>query len=224
MMETFCAAANIKALMQRPDMPNVLKEAEEILKRCCTPYGGQDFVTDMNIFEGTGSDAQQWSIEGGAHTASIPDELQYAWAAVGNTKPLQRITMHKRYSVGGMQYATRKHSNHDCFVFIASKGQAKRVPGVIEYIFSVPFPDNQHSHFIAIRRNLPVPEKIIDPFLVYEDFGAQLWSSEYGQDLDIITLRDDPLCHAILMTWEDGILVMKPLDKVRPDRAMNMLD
>jgi hypothetical protein len=178
----------------------------------------------MNIFTGAGSDAQQWSIEGGADTASISDELQYAWAAAGNTKPLQRITMHKRYSVGGMQYATRKHSNRDCFAFIASKGQARRVPGVIEYIFSVPFPNDQHSHFIAIRRNLPVPEKIIDPFLAYEDFGAQLWSNEYRKDMDIVTLRDDPLCHAISMAWEDGILVMKPLDKVSPGPAMNVSD
>ncbi|KAF8837229.1 hypothetical protein BDN67DRAFT_877041, partial [Paxillus ammoniavirescens] len=46
MLETFCAAANIKALMQRCDVP-ILKEAEEMLKHCCTPYSGQDFVTDM---------------------------------------------------------------------------------------------------------------------------------------------------------------------------------
>ncbi|KIJ04550.1 hypothetical protein PAXINDRAFT_22156 [Paxillus involutus ATCC 200175] len=211
MLETFCAAANIKALMQRCDVP-ILKEAEEILKHCCTPYGGQDFVTDMNIFAGAESDAQQWSIEGGAHTTSIPDELRCAWATGGNTKPLQKITTYKCYSVGGIQYATRRHSNRDCFVFFTPNRQAQRVPGVIEYIFSAPFSDNEHSYFIAIQRNLPVPEKVVDPFLGYEDFGAQLWSNEYGEHLEIVTSRD-LLCHAISMTWEDDILVMKPLDK-----------
>ncbi|KIJ09588.1 hypothetical protein PAXINDRAFT_17320 [Paxillus involutus ATCC 200175] len=182
MLETFCAAANIKALMQRCNVP-ILKEAEEILKHCCTPYGGQDFVTDMNIFAGAESDAQQWSIEGGTHTTSIPDELRCAWATGGNTEPLQKITMYKRYSVGGIQYVTPRHSNRDCFVFFTPNRQAQRVP-----------------------------EKVVDPFLGYEDFGAQLWSNEYGEHLEIVTSRD-LLCHAISMTWEDDILVMKPLDK-----------
>ncbi|KIK82133.1 hypothetical protein PAXRUDRAFT_154483 [Paxillus rubicundulus Ve08.2h10] len=181
MLEMFCAAANIKALMQRCDVP-ILKEAEEMLKHCCTPYGSQDFVTDMNIFAGAESDTRQWSIEGSTHTTSIPDELRCTWATGSNTEPLQKIMTYKHYSMGGIQYATCWHSNCDCFVFFTPNLQAQ------------------------------LPEKVIDPFLGYEDFSAQLWSNEYGEHLEIIT-SCDLLCHAISMTWEDGILVMKLLDK-----------
>ena len=220
MLETFCTAANVKVLMQQPDAPKVLKEAEEILKRCCIPYGGQGLITDMNILAGTESDVQ-WSIEGNGHMTSIPDELQFAWAEMGGAKPLRQITVYKRYSTGGIHYVTRRHSHRDCYVFFAPTGQAKCVPGVIEYIFSTPLPGNEHSHFAAIRRNLPVPEEIVDPFRGYEDFGTQLWGSEHELDLEIITLGNEPLYHAIMMPWEDSILAMKLLDKVSSVQAVD---
>ncbi|KIK74382.1 hypothetical protein PAXRUDRAFT_175871, partial [Paxillus rubicundulus Ve08.2h10] len=177
-----------------------------------TPYGGQDFMTDMNIFAGAESDAQQWSIEGGVHTTSIPDELQCVWAPGGNTELLQKIMMYKCYSMGGIQYVMHRHFNCNCFIFFTPNWQAQCVPGVIEYIISAPLLDNEHAYFITIQRNLLVPEKVINPFLGYEGFSAQLQSNEYGEHLEILT-PCNLLCHAIYMTWEDGILVMKLLDK-----------
>jgi hypothetical protein len=54
----------------------------------------------------------------------------------------------------------------------------------------------------------------LDPFPAYKDFGAGLWSDEYATDLEVVPLVGNIFCHAISMPWEDGVVVMKPLDKV----------
>ncbi|KAG2752860.1 hypothetical protein P692DRAFT_201693907, partial [Suillus brevipes Sb2] len=40
MLETFCAAANVKAMMQSPTGPVILQEAAKILGQCCDPFTG----------------------------------------------------------------------------------------------------------------------------------------------------------------------------------------
>ncbi|KAG1863245.1 hypothetical protein DFJ58DRAFT_715176 [Suillus subalutaceus] len=38
MLETFCTAAHIKAMLQEPGAPDVLNKAAEILQQCCAPF------------------------------------------------------------------------------------------------------------------------------------------------------------------------------------------
>ena len=48
MLETFCAAASVKAMLQEPGAPDVVNKAVEILQRCCPPFT-EGFRTDIGI-------------------------------------------------------------------------------------------------------------------------------------------------------------------------------
>ena len=49
MLETFCAAARVKAMLNEPGVPDVLNKAMEILGRCCAPFAEGEFRTDTGI-------------------------------------------------------------------------------------------------------------------------------------------------------------------------------
>ena len=87
-------------------------------------------------------------------------------------------------------------------------------PGRIDLIFGVVSADRREEHFAVVRRNLPIPEGMEDPFRSYTDFGAGLWKEDYVEDLHIVPLVQGEICHAISMPWVDGILVIKPLNRV----------
>jgi len=53
-----------------------------------------------------------------------------------------------------------------------------------------------------------------DPFRSYTDFGASLWKEDYAKDLRVVPLLQGEICHVISMPWVDGILVIKPLNRV----------
>ena len=53
-----------------------------------------------------------------------------------------------------------------------------------------------------------------DPFRSYTDFRAGLWKEDYAEDLHVVPLVQAEICHAISMPWVDGILVIKPLNRV----------
>jgi hypothetical protein len=49
MLETFCATASAKAMLQEPGAPYVVNKAAEILQRCCAPFTEEIFHTDTGI-------------------------------------------------------------------------------------------------------------------------------------------------------------------------------
>ncbi|KAG2148241.1 uncharacterized protein EDB93DRAFT_1085087 [Suillus bovinus] len=49
MLETFCAATNIKAMVQDPTGPAILNEAMTILGQYCDPFTGGNIHTKMDI-------------------------------------------------------------------------------------------------------------------------------------------------------------------------------
>jgi hypothetical protein len=87
------------------------------------------------------------------------------------------------------------------------------VPGVIEYIFSTGEEDQQKYYF-ALRRNIPLVAEHQDPFQLYGDFGAELWSSTHSQHLDIVPVSTSRICHSISMKWGETDVVLKPLNRV----------
>jgi len=123
-----------------------------------------------------------------------------------------KIVAYRCCRLSGIQFATHQASRRDCYVFFKN-GEILR-PGKIDLIFGVMSADRREGHFAAVRSNLPIPEGMEDPFRSYADFGASLWKEDYAKDLCIAPLLQGEICHAISMPWVDGILVIKPLNRV----------
>ncbi|KAF8833831.1 hypothetical protein BDN67DRAFT_985763 [Paxillus ammoniavirescens] len=133
-----------------------------------------------------------------------------------------QLDMFSRCTVSSIKYGTREATRTDCNIFFDESG-GRLVPGVIEYIFAIRSVNGKPKHFIATRRNLPVPDLMTDPFKAYKDFGAGLWKDEHATELNIISLTEGTFCHTISMPWLDGILVMKPLNRWRNEGWRNLL-
>jgi hypothetical protein len=211
MLETFCAAARVKAMLQEPGAPDVFNKAADILQRCCAPFAEEAFRTDTGILQ-TATEP----IPGVSHIeaniikttiSEVRDTLEKAGTQLpGN----DHITEYKRLNIAGLQYCSRNYSQADSRVFFKNTSE-KIVPGVIEHMFSVG--GQQRVYYVAVRCYLPVAAGYQDPFLGYSDFGAQIWSCALNSQLDIVPVCKSKICHTISMPWGTE-LVLKAMNRV----------
>ena len=68
------------------------------------------------------------------------------------------------------------------------------------------------NYTIAVQRYKEVIHDFSNPFKRFEDFGAGLWSKHLGE-VEIIKPTDN-VCHGIMRHWDNGLLVMRPLNRV----------
>ncbi|KIJ21301.1 hypothetical protein PAXINDRAFT_29888, partial [Paxillus involutus ATCC 200175] len=65
MLVMFCATAKVKVLMQHPEAPKVVRDANNILHQCCGTLSWEAFATDVKILNAVsdGIDVLKWSID-----------------------------------------------------------------------------------------------------------------------------------------------------------------
>ncbi|KAG1895988.1 uncharacterized protein F5891DRAFT_959320 [Suillus fuscotomentosus] len=217
MLETFCAAAKVKAIIQDPGAPNVIIKAAEILQQCCAPFAGEGFHTDTGVLR-TVTDSDPYVSHDNANIIKTPisDVLRYTWE---NTRThmhgSEPITEYKQLNVAGLQYCSRNYSTSDSCVFFKNTS-GNCVPGVVEHMMSTG-QDHNRVYYIAVRCYLPVIAGYQDPFSVYGDFGAQIWSCASSNQLEIVPVCGSRMCHGILMNWGSSELVLKPMNRVSFD-------
>ena len=213
MLETFCAAASVKAMLQEPGAPDVVKRAVEILQRCCAPFA-EEFRTDAGILRTTTELIPYVSHDDtNIIKAPISDVLRHTLDKAGTQlNGNNRIMEYKGLTIGGLKYYSCNYSAPDSCVFF-QKTSEEYAPGVIEHMFSVG-QDHDRVYYIAIRGYLPVPEGYEDPFLAYSDFGAQIWSRAYSSQLAIVPVCTSELCHAVSMHRGTSELVLKAMNRV----------
>jgi hypothetical protein len=118
----------------------------------------------------------------------------------------------------GLQYASYDATQWDSIIFFQPKPGSSLIPGTIRKIFSIPIKDpgntvSTQSRFLAMHRYENTPDNVEDPFCRYPGFGALLWSQNVSKQVEIVDLSWK-FCHGICRNWQEGILVLKPLDKV----------
>lgn len=80
MLETFCTAANVKAIIQDPGAPDVIIKATEILQQCCVPFAGKGFRTDTGILHTVmDSDPYVWHDNANIIKTPVSNVLRYTW-------------------------------------------------------------------------------------------------------------------------------------------------
>ena len=73
---------------------------------------------------------------------------------------------------------------------------------------------NQEVFVLSIQPRKPAPAYITNPFACYPDFGAQLWSTEFEEEIVCIPATQ-PICHSKSRTWVTGAaVVLKPISSV----------
>jgi hypothetical protein len=130
--------------------------------------------------------------------------------------PQQQAILHPRHTIRGLQYTDYKVGNRECTIFFRTNS-GPLVPGRIRQIFSIPRQDQDDidgEHiFIAVQRYEPLKNEVNDPFKRFEDFGAALWANTKGE-VEII-LAAEVVCHANMRKWDDDVVVLRPLNRVR---------
>jgi hypothetical protein len=230
MLESFCAAANIKAFLQRPDCPSILQK--------CIPFleMGQDkdiqgtLMTDISTLS-LGTVASSKKLEHGdidwkkrkpldsdeyEVLTSLSDTL---CTEIKNWSTPTEAFFHERYTIQGIEYANFHISKQLATVFFQPMHCVDLVPGVIRHIFSIQCPNTTsrlytEHFFLVIHRYLPTKEPLkagrldLDP-----NFGASLWSVAMAKTPDIIP-TSHRVYHAIMRQWNSEMNILKPLNKV----------
>ena len=214
MLLNFCAGAKVKAILQHPEATAIVQRASAILQKCTDTQGGTAFDSDMRLLHEISVKNDQSNLDTHHATEEIPMPAYMVGMLMATEINCEesKIAAYRRCRLSGIQFATHQASRRDCYIFFKD-GEFLR-PGRINLIFGVTSADRREEHFAVVRRNLPVPEGMEDPFRSYADFGAGLWKEDYAEDLRIVPLVQGEICHAISMPWVDGILVIKPLNRV----------
>lgn len=131
--------------------------------------------------------------------------------------------IHPQYTIRGLQYAEmngggKNTGGRNSIVYFRPTSEATSVPGLVRKIFSVPKRNqdgvDEQAVFLAVHRYQTLPDAagVQNPFLQYEAFGAQLWCNTLGS-VEVIT-PEQVICHGNRRRWQDGIIVLRPNDRV----------
>jgi hypothetical protein len=212
MMETYCAASNLRGFLRQPECPDALKTCGPILERC--------FYNDSR---GTLRSETRSASETGVLPVEIPSKMKKAveispeirLALDTHLRPEGRrggshIVMHPRCKIQGLQYSTRHATRRDSIIYFRPSKGAECVPGVIREIFTLP--DSHDEVFLAVHRYLPWSGGL-DPFVKWPDFGANLWSKDEREVVEVIKSSQD-ISHANQREWGPDTYVMKNMSRV----------
>src|SRR5277367_6373891 len=119
---------------------------------------------------------------------------------------------HEQLDIGGKLFVTKNQSHSSAEVFFKPLDGKDLLPGVMTAIVSIE--DGDHEVFVlAIQPRKPAPAYIKNPFARYPDFGAQLWSTEFEEEIVCIP-PTHPICHSESRTWVTGVVVLKAISSV----------
>jgi hypothetical protein len=224
MMESFCAAGNFKALLQRTDLP-VFKKCEIVIQRATREgpkpmpptFLGDPHLNHSDCRPNTKNQTNKMKPLGSRVMSALKAKQDTLCADIEGWLPPEKAFFHQRYSVHDAVYSTNAASSRDSTIFFQPSDSDCIVPGKIREIFCVPTQSRttgifREDVFLAVER-FQEYEGSGDPFTSHGDFGAGLWSMKMVTELEIIRITQ-PICHGIYRKWGQGAFVMKPLIKV----------
>jgi len=229
MTQSFCAASSLRTFVQSARCPDMVAKCEPILNSIYGQDTRGTLMNDIRTLDNNMTDipeednVSKWDYDE-AKLKPLDEETYKALVTFAATKHADGWTyrkdalLHAQCRIRGLQYKRSTAGKRDSVIFFQPKADAPLVPGVIRQIFSLPQanPDGikMQGMLLAVQRYKPLvtTERIRDPFTRFEDFGAGLWHNATDK-VEIIT-PSQKICHAIRRRWDEGILVMRPLNRV----------
>jgi hypothetical protein len=205
MLKTFCAGANLKALLQSESCPTTLKTAVPILER----QWNQNRRTGNEVNNLGNHEIRK--VGNGRQVLLLCEQykvvFQTAYKKVLPEGAFLHAQSHKRISIAGRVFATTSQLPRNAEVFFQPSEGESLIPGVISGIFSIG-DDGEEVFVLCIQPRKPVIG-IGNPFSRFPDFGAEFWSTELGSAMYIPATQ--PLYYSQSRVWAKGIMVLKPV-------------
>lgn len=221
MLETFCAAANIKMFMQQEACPDALKKlrplVDSVLKQDTRGTLMAQFLPEIcveAVLTGDeAGDASQYRDLNERYYAALVDQQSAINVDIPDWTPGTRAMLKNRHIFRGLPYSNHRDGKAGGVIFFQPHGSKILVPGVIRQMFAVASSEysrsNRLSHMLlAVQRFKPCPDSTPDPFFNYPDFGASIWSCETSQEYEIIPAVRE-FHHAIVQAWDENTYVLK---------------
>ena len=164
LLHSFLKAGNLKRWLAKPDCPAVIKECKILFNKIYAPK----FLGD-DIGEGV-VDTDDANVA----VKTVPEDLR---PLLG---PSQRqAVVRARIQHNNLIYATSKTHTGNSLIQIYPQGnRSTLVPGSIKYIYR-----EQDRFVLAVQRQLPTND-VSDPYAIYPDFPAKLYSSQLSVVLE----------------------------------------
>jgi hypothetical protein len=219
MLKTFCAGANLKALLQGDRCPSALKMAVPLLEKKWDQDRRTGTIGELNNL----GNSETRKVDNGKRVL-IPrtiydNTFRIAFEEASKALPAQDVDprfrfaqKHERVTIGGRLYATKNRFRRNAEVFFKPLDCEDLLPGVITGINSIEDGD-QEIFVLSIQPRKPAPACIINPFARYPDFGAQLWSTEFEDEVMHIPATQ-PIYHSESRSWVRGVVVLKAITSV----------
>ena len=215
MLRTFCAASNFKILIHRhEDMPVVRKFSSFIEK-----------ATEDHSCDGlAGAITNKWQTPSPVHLGKrgqieLPQRAKQALESLFIQESLPELACLAGYVVNKLQFKIQVKSARDSAIFFLDPALGHLSPGSLLYVVSVASNiDSDHNNptiLCIVRGYLPANYGKTNSVLTsHPEFGAQLFDTMSDSPWIAISSKDI-ICHAIGREWTKGVMVLKPLDRVR---------
>ena len=218
MLESFCAASQIKSFADRLDSP-ILHKCATMLQTCIAVDNRGTLNADVNQFlpfHGltTSADPLVTPLD-----AELVAALQRDSAAFERELPGWAIskygTIHSNFKLRRFTFSKSSVNLRNSIIFYQSDHCGNLQPGIIREIFTIHSQDGlSHWTFLAVHPYLSHTHLIDNQlFTQWTDFGASLYSTEHDPYIHIVP-TSRRIFHAIQRRWNGTSQVLKSLDRV----------
>lgn len=172
MLHSFIRTAKLRCWLSRADCPPAIQECKVLFDRMYAPKSATSL--DEELAEDPLDDSVQ--VPSSALPVVVPEDL---YALIKRRKAVLRA----RLKFNGIIYsrASTHVGNSQVLFYPQGDRLSSPVPGSIQHIYATP----TGELVFALHRQLPFDRHdTIDPFAVYPDFPAKLYSSSFSSHLE----------------------------------------
>ena len=164
LLHSFFRAGNLKRWLAKPDCPAVIKECKLLFDKIYAPKVPED--TNEGVMDTNHVNTEP---------KTIPEDLR---PLLGLSQ--RQAIMPARLQHNGIIYATSKmHTGNSLVYFYPGGNRSTPVPGSIKYIYQ-----DQGRFLFAVQRQLLASVDTPNPYAIYPDFPAKLYSSQLSAELE----------------------------------------
>jgi len=197
LMRTIIRAGSLKRWLASEECPEIIRQCKVLFDRAFTALDDSDLQDEETLTN---------------LMVTTPADLLSLVNA-------NKVTLQARFRYERVIYArsTTHMGNSLIHFYPGGSTSSPAVPGSIQYIFQAP--DSPVS--FAVRRQLPLPEGVLDPFRHYPHFPAKLYSSVLSDDLELVRV-DWVMAHFARWQFSDLHAVILSLSRVCMNSVWNL--
>ncbi|KZP26233.1 hypothetical protein FIBSPDRAFT_949702 [Athelia psychrophila] len=213
MLQSFCAAANLKALLRGSEIPAVNQCASQVEKisELFSPDGNVPEAIAARGNDVSSREQRAERLHPDIQAALMAKEILWKSRINGWRTPTQAFR-HRRITVGAFEFASYTESRSLGSIFFKPDDSQILTPGRIQEIFAV----ETQGHDGVGREDILM-------LGVFEEFGAHIWPSDLSDQLDIVPFTG-ALYHSIGRSWSEGMVVLKPMNRAFGKRDFSDTD